>query len=54
MSLFQDTSQYTIDEIPSLRTQFVWFNTSHPPLSDPKVRRAISYGIDRGCMRIHW
>ncbi|WP_366291622.1 ABC transporter substrate-binding protein [Paenibacillus sp. AN1007] len=47
MSLFQDTSQYTIDEIPSLRTQFVWFNTSHPLLSDPKVRRAISYGIDR-------
>ncbi|PYE44404.1 ABC transporter substrate-binding protein [Paenibacillus barcinonensis] len=47
MSLFQDKTQYTIDEIPSLRTQFVWFNTTHPLLSDVKVRRAISYGIDR-------
>ena len=47
MPLFQDKTQYTIDEIPSLRTQFVWFNTTHPLLSDPKVRRAISYGIDR-------
>ena len=47
MALFQDQSQYTIDEIPSLRTQFVWFNTQNPLLSEPDVRRAISYGIDR-------
>lgn len=47
MPLFQDKTQYTIDEIPSLRTQFVWFNTTHSLLSDVKVRRAISYGIDR-------
>lgn len=47
LALFQDQSQYTIDEIPSLRTQFVWFNTQNPLLSEPDVRRAISYGIDR-------
>ncbi|WP_260984811.1 ABC transporter substrate-binding protein [Paenibacillus xylanexedens] len=47
MPLFQDKTQYTIDEIPSLRTQFVWFNTTHSLLSDVKVRRAISYGVDR-------
>ncbi|MCM3175694.1 ABC transporter substrate-binding protein [Paenibacillus sp. MER 99-2] len=47
LALFQDKNQYTIDEIPSLRTQFVWFNLKNPTLSDPEVRRAISYGIDR-------
>ncbi|CAJ0571002.1 unnamed protein product, partial [Mesorhabditis spiculigera] len=48
LALFQDQSQYTIDEIPSLRTQFVWFNPTYPFLNPrPKVRRAISYGIDR-------
>lgn len=47
LTLFQDKSQYTIDEIPSLRTQFVWFNTTKPLLSDQEVRRAISYGVDR-------
>lgn len=47
LSLFEDKSQYAIDEIPSLRTQFVWFNTTHKLLEDANVRRAISYGIDR-------
>ncbi|MFB5761844.1 ABC transporter substrate-binding protein [Paenibacillus medicaginis] len=47
LPLFQDSSRYRIDEIPGLRTQFVWFNYKNPALSDIAVRKAISYGIDR-------
>lgn len=47
LPLFQDSTRYKIDEIPGLRTQFVWFNYSNPALSDLAVRQAISYGIDR-------
>ncbi|WP_237068333.1 peptide ABC transporter substrate-binding protein [Microbulbifer guangxiensis] len=32
---------------PFLGTRFIWFNTRHQPLNDPRVRKALAYAIDR-------
>ncbi|MCW2920226.1 MAG: oligopeptide transporter, periplasmic oligopeptide-binding protein [Thermoleophilia bacterium] len=32
---------------PSIETQYAYFNTTNPELSDPKVRQALAIGIDR-------
>ncbi|OMC72490.1 ABC transporter substrate-binding protein [Paenibacillus sp. FSL H7-0326] len=47
LSLFDNNPDYVIDEIASLRTQFVWMNYKNGLLSDVAVRKALSYGIDR-------
>ncbi|MEM9304504.1 MAG: ABC transporter substrate-binding protein [Pseudomonadota bacterium] len=35
-----------LDVIPSLRYYWIGINQEHPKLTDPRVRRAIQYGID--------
>jgi oligopeptide transport system substrate-binding protein len=35
---------------PFLQTIFLRFNTTRPPLTDPRVRRALSLAIDRGAI----
>lgn len=41
----QDPAKLRSD--PSLQINFLRFNTSRPPLNDPRVRRALSLAIDR-------
>ncbi len=41
----QDATQLRMD--PTLQTNFLRFNTTRPPLNDPRVRRALSLAIDR-------
>src|SRR5205814_4116846 len=41
----QDPAKLRID--PTLQINFLRFNTTRPPLNDPRVRRALSLAIDR-------
>ena len=41
----QDPARLRID--PTLQINFLRFNTTRPPLNDPRVRRALSLAIDR-------
>lgn len=41
----RDPARLRID--PFLQTVFLRFNTTRPPLDDPRVRRALSFAIDR-------
>lgn len=41
----QSPAQLRVD--PTLQVNFLRFNTAHPPLNDPRVRRALSLAIDR-------
>jgi oligopeptide transport system substrate-binding protein len=41
----QDPSKLRVD--PTLQINFLRFNTTRPPLNDPRVRRALSLAIDR-------
>jgi peptide/nickel transport system substrate-binding protein len=41
----------TVKEIPGLGFQFVFFNTLKEPFTNPAVRRAIAYAIDREQIR---
>jgi peptide/nickel transport system substrate-binding protein len=40
-----------VKEIPGLGFQFIFFNTEKEPFSNPAVRRAISYAMDREQIR---
>jgi ABC-type transport system substrate-binding protein len=39
--------EFQIDETPSLRTIFIFFNTTQPPFDDVRVRQAVNYGVDK-------
>jgi peptide/nickel transport system substrate-binding protein len=41
----------TVKEIPGLGFQFIFFNTLKEPFTNPAVRRAVSYAIDREQIR---
>jgi oligopeptide transport system substrate-binding protein len=41
----QDAAKLRVD--PTLQINFLRFNTTRPPLNDPRVRRALSLAIDR-------
>ena len=41
----QDVARLRVD--PTLQSVFLRFNTTRPPLNDPRVRRALSLAIDR-------
>jgi len=43
----QDSRRYQFVRRPILGVRFLGFNTSHKPLTNPLVRQAISYAIDR-------
>ena len=44
----QDPAKLRAD--PTLQVNFLRFNTSRPPLNDPRVRRALSLAIDRDAL----
>jgi oligopeptide transport system substrate-binding protein len=44
----QDPSKLRVD--PTLQINFLRFNTTRPPLNDPRVRRALSLAIDRNAL----
>jgi peptide/nickel transport system substrate-binding protein len=47
LSLFEDTSKYTISKATSLRIVMSYFNFNNEFLKDPAVRKAIALGVDR-------
>jgi oligopeptide transport system substrate-binding protein len=44
----QDPTKLRVD--PTLQINFLRFNTTRPPLNDPRVRRALSLAIDRAAL----
>jgi peptide/nickel transport system substrate-binding protein/oligopeptide transport system substrate-binding protein len=42
-----DNPRYRFFRKPILATLFLWLNTRHAPLNNPKVRQAINYAINR-------
>ncbi|MDO5552044.1 MAG: ABC transporter substrate-binding protein, partial [Lachnospiraceae bacterium] len=47
LALFSDESRYTIYETIGPRTNVVYMNNKSGFLSDPAIRQAVSYGVDR-------
>ena len=48
--LFEDDNDFVVDSVPGIATMYLGFNTEAPQLSDPLVRRAIAYAIDRNAI----
>jgi peptide/nickel transport system substrate-binding protein len=44
---FQDKDGYTVVSQPSWFSYLAYFNTTRPPLDNPKVRQALNYAIDK-------
>ncbi len=44
---FYDDAKYVVDEIPSLRVNYLCLNHNNEALKDLELRKAISYAIDR-------
>ena len=47
LSVFSDTSEFTTWDVTSTRAEAVIMNTASPVTSDPKVREAVNWAIDR-------
>ncbi|MDQ1121514.1 ABC transporter substrate-binding protein [Microbacterium trichothecenolyticum] len=50
LATLKATTGVTVDEFPSSNTEYLVMNNERPEFSDPHVRRAISYALDRDAM----
>jgi peptide/nickel transport system substrate-binding protein len=47
MARLKESGKYDVQEIEAINISYMAYNTQKPPLTDPNLRRAISYAIDK-------